>query len=444
MQAPLHPLQKTKSILTRTSSMSTKGSACGGATKCVKFVEIPEVHYRSGCYDEDYEGNDYSYGYRSTDGNNDPEAYEDDDESVGVGARGEGQEGMVLRECMGIDVEAIDMDIDTYLGTSPRKEDKEPKLTFRRRQGKGFSVGNLLSRGNKKEKEADEERIREKEQIQLTNEGKEKEKTIGSGLKRLMNLTTRKAPPPALTLSISSPVPLGSKSPTSTDVDVFGTVTNKRLGQSSPPVSPTRRPAISGPYVLGSYLPHHSSTSSRSTATHSPLPSPSPSLTQHPIPNQPPLLLSSSNTSLNKFNSGTRRHPYHHRPSQDVFFNGSPYSKLPPVRGHRTNPSTTTAAGIGLNTERPVGPNIAGTRPKGIIGSDILSLDAGPIQIRSAPSYESFRSAKSYGERSLRSVDVGSVKSSGGASIRNFKAWMSRMGTGTGVGLPGISLAVAE
>ncbi|TFK40898.1 hypothetical protein BDQ12DRAFT_720634 [Crucibulum laeve] len=52
----------------------------------------------------------------------------------------------------------------------------------------------------------------------------------------------------------------------------------------------------------------------------------------------------------------------------------------------------------------------------------------GGVPLRTAPSLESFRSAKSYGGKSVRSL--GSVKST--ASTRGFRSWLSRLGMGAG------------
>jgi len=85
----------------------------------------------------------------------------------------------------------------------------------------------------------------------------------------------------------------------------------------------------------------------------------------------------------------------------------------------------------GMNTERPVGPNVAGrTRPKGIVmGAD--AFQSVNSLIKNASSYESFQSAKSCGGRS---DDVDSMKSVGAGSMRTFRAWMNKIGTGGGGG----------
>ncbi|KAJ3575912.1 hypothetical protein NP233_g774 [Leucocoprinus birnbaumii] len=423
-----HASLSKKSILTRTSSMSTKGSACGGTVKSVKFVEIPEVHYRSGCYEHD--GNEYIYGFdNGSNGGGGGSAEDDveeeeeegeDDEIPAVGARGEGQEGMVLRECMGLDIEAIDMDIDTYLGPpkSPveEHEEKESKYSFRK-LGFGF-----LSRGRKESRREEDE---SKDSIVPPPLEKEEKTSSGFGLKRLMGFTARKAPPPPLSLSISAPIPLAPKSPTTTTLVEPSSPLGNKKRSTSPPVSP--RKAISGPYVLGSHLP-----SSRSPPTHSPIPSPSSSflhqqMTSRSIPT------SSSHTSLNRLQAGRQTGPHRSRSLRST---------------HRTNASLTTVTSLGMNTERPVGPNIAGTRPKGFVvgAGSVLSVDAVPGPLKSAPSYESFRSAKSYGGRSVRS-EVGSMKSAksvGAGSLRSFRTWMNRSVNVGSRGDVGIAVAVAE
>jgi hypothetical protein len=411
--------------------MSTKGSGCGsGTVKSVKFVEIPEVHYRSGCYEQD--GNEYIYGYDNGGAgvSEDIEDEEDEDEDniPAVGAKGEGQEGLVLRECMGIDVEAIDMDIDTYLGSPPPSaaggEEKESKLSFKK-MGWGF-----LSRGARKaEKENRTEVDESKDSIippPLEPEQKKEEKTSGFGLRRLMGFTTRKAPPPPLSLSISSPLSLAPKSPTTitTQVEEVPDQIHDNRPGTSPPVSP-RKP-ISGPYILGSHLP------SRSPPAHSPIPSSSSSFLHQPVSSRT-IPTSPSNTSLNRLNHGLggRHYGYEYpQPSSTVSHGGTTRRSRSLRSTHRTNPSLTTVTNLGMNTERPVGPNIAGTRPKGfVVGADVLSLDAVPAALKNAPSYESFRSAKSYGGRSVRS-EVGSMKSAksiGAGSMHSFKAWMNRV-----------------
>ncbi|KXN87560.1 hypothetical protein AN958_08494 [Leucoagaricus sp. SymC.cos] len=448
--APLHhltsSLPKSKSILTRTSSMSTKNSGCGGTVKSVKFVEIPEVHYRSGCYDQD--GNEYVYGYDGGgpsgsddadggDGSRDEDQDMDEDDNLAVGAKGEGQEGMVLRECMGLDIEAIDMDIDTYLGVGKAVEaeeggEKESKLSFKRMPGLGWG---FLSKSKKAEKENRREEDESKDSIvpptEVEQKKEEKDKSSsGFGLKRLMGFTARKTPPPPLSLSISSPFSLGPKSPTTVAASQTERSTEQRKTKqsTSPPVSP-RKP-ISGPYALGSRLP------SRSPPTHSSLPSPSSSFIQQPISSRfnP---ASSSNTSLNRTNQGRQFSMNNH---------GNATHRSRSIRStHRTNPSLTTVTNLGMNTERPVGPNIAGTRPKGFVGNDeVLSLNAVPL--KNATSCESFRSARSYGGRSVRS-EVGSMKSAksvGGGSTRSFRTWMNRNGVGQGYSGTNVAVAVAE
>lgn len=432
--APHHPLPKAKSILTRTSSMSTKNSGCGGTVKSVKFVEIPEIHYRSGFSEED--GNEYIYGYgRGSDTPSYDNEEDGDDEDLAVGAKGEGQEGMVLRDCMGIDVETIDMDIDTYLGNG-LPEEKETKLTFKRKQGLGW---NFLSRGRKQERDADKDKETRRcdDEKEPVLEQKKEKSSSGLGLKRLMGLTSRKAPPPPLTLSISSPLPIGLRSPsTSAKEDVNTSLASKK--RSTSPVSPSRKP-ISGPYVLGSHLP------SRSPPTHLPLPSPSSSLLHHPTIPTCSVPASSSNASLNGLN-GSLSGRHHNLSSASISYGNTTHRAKYMHSSHRRNPSLTTATGLGMSTERPVGPNIAGTRPKGIIGADVLSLNAVPIPLKSAPSYESFRSAKSYGGRSIRS-EVGSVKSSksaGAGSMRSFRTWMSKVSANVGGSNAGFPVAVAE
>ena len=430
-------LPKTRSILTRASSLSTKASACGGTVKSVKFVEIPEIYYRSGYYEHD--GKDFIYGCDT--GNTDAKEEQDradegQDDIPAVGARGEGQEGMVLRECSGMDIEAIDMDIDTYLGTHKHfaEESKETKYGLKK-MGWGF-----LSRGRKlieKESRREQEDGMKASIVPLPpfsdqeQRREEKEKTTpGFGLRRLMGLTTRKAPPPPLSLSITSSAPLSPESPNALiqleEDNKIQPKNNKKL-DTSPSVSP-RKP-ISGPYVLGSHLPSRSPSS-----THSPMPSPSSPLHQ-PIPSRS-ILASSSSTSLNKIHgrpwcghssnspilSSTSVYQGHHHRSRSLRSTHAPNASI----------VTTVFSQLdnGMNTERPVGPNVAGrTRPKGIVmGAD--AFQSVNSLIKNASSYESFQSAKSCGGRS----DVDSMKSVGAGSMRTFRAWMNKIGTGGGGG----------
>lgn len=430
---------KSKSILTRASSLSTKASACGGMVKSVKFVEIPEVYYRSGYYEHD--GKEFIYGCDT--GNADKEEDEEDEGEDGipaVGARGEGQEGMVLRECSGMDIEAIDMDIDTYLGTHKHfsEESKEPKYGFKK-MGWGF-----LSRGRRVEKENQREQEDEsKESIippppppyEHGQKRVEKEKTTsGFGLRRLMGLTTRKAPPPPLSLSISSPAPLSPKSPRCLVQVEEKTRQRNKKQSTSPHVSP-RKP-ISGPYVLGSHLP------SRSPSTHSPMPSPSSSFLHQQIPGRP-IPMSSSNTSLNKMHGGRQCEHQNLETLSTVSQGCGSHHRSRSLRNtHQLNTSLTTITNFGMNTERPVGPNVAGTRPKGfVIGTDaFLSVNAVPVPLKNASSYESFRSAKSYGGWSDKG-SMRSAKSAGTSSMRTFRTWMNKIGTGV---YGGVGVAVAE
>lgn len=415
------PPPKAKSILTRTSSMSTKNSGCGGTVKSVKFVEIPEIHYRSGFSEED--GNELMFGETSSLGD------EDDDDNDGisaVGARGEGQEGIVLRDCMGIDVEAIDMDIDTYLGGGSPDEE-ESKLDFKRKQGLGW---NFL-RGRKHERDTDKGKelkktANEKESSASALEPKkEKEKSNSAlGFKKLMSLTSRKAPPPPLTLSIGPPIPLHFKPPLAQTQE---NTTTRDIGKRQASVSPSRKP-ISGPYALGSHLP-----------SRSPLP-PSPSSSFiHRLPATP--ARSSSNTSLNRSLSSLSRRNHHNYSSTSVNYGDRPH-----WNAHGRNQSSTPYTGPRRtgSLERPVGLNVAHIRPKGIMNQDVPGLDsARPTPLKNAPSYESFRSAKSYGGRSVRS-EVGSVKSSksiGAGSLRGFRTWVKKVSAHTGTSIP---VAVVE
>lgn len=409
------PPPKAKSILTRTSSMSTKNSGCGGTVKSVKFVEIPEIHYRSGFSEEDSNG----YIYGETSGLNDEDS-EDDDDISAVGVKGEGQEGIVLKDCMGIDVEAIDMDIDTYLGNESLEEEKEGKLSFKRKQGLGW---NFL-RGRKQERETDE--AKEVKQIddekESVPEQKKEKSSSTSGFKKFMGLTSRKAPPPPLTLSIGNPIPINFK-PLPTPVHENANTNETSKKRTS--VSPSRKP-ISGPYALGSHLPSRPSMP----------PSPSSSFIYQ---SSAAPARSSSNTSLNRLHGSLSRRQHHN------------YSSASVNHGHKANPNThgrsqsSTPHNGHLRSgslERAVGPNIAHTRPKGIIGQDVPGLDSTtrPIPLKNAPSYESFRSAMSYGGRSVRS-EVGSVKSSksvGTGSLRGFRTWVNK------VSARGIPVAVAE
>ena len=431
-------LPKTRSILTRASSLSTKASACGSTVKSVKFVEIPEIYYRSGYYEHD--GIDFIYGCDT--GNTDAKEEEDrgdegQDDIPAVGARGEGQEGMVLRECSGMDIEAIDMDIDTYLGTQKHfaEESKETKYGLKK-MGWGFlSRGRrLIEKESRREQEdgmkasivplppfSDQEQRRE-----------EKEKTTpGFGLRRLMGLTTRKAPPPPLSLSISSSAPLSPESPNALirlEEDKIQPKNNKKPS-TSPSVSP-RKP-ISGPYVLGSHLPSRSPSS-----THSSMPSPSSPLHQ-PIPSRS-ILASSSSTSLNKMHGRPwcGHSPNSPIPSSASVCQGHHHRSRSLRSTHAPNASIVTTIfshlDSGMNTERPVGPNVAGRmRPKGIVmGAD--AFQSVNSLIKNASSYESFRSAKSCGGRS---DDVDSMKSVGAGSMRTFRAWMNKIGTGGGGGV---------
>jgi hypothetical protein len=403
--------------------MSTKNSGCGGTVKSVKFVEIPEIHYRSGFSEED--GNDFTFGETSS---LDDEDCEDDDGTLAIGAKGEGQEGIVLRDCMGIDVEAIDMDIDTYLGNESLEEEKESKLVFKRKQGLGW---NFL-RGRKHERDTDQG----KELKKTTSEKepastpalepkKEKEKSNSAlGFKKLMGLTSRKAPPPSLTLSIGPPIPLHFKPPPIPAQENADTNDTSKRRTS---VSPSRKP-ISGPYALGSHLP-----------SRSPLPpSPSSSFIHRP-PATP--ARSSSNTSLNRLHSSLSRRHHHNYSSTSVNYGDKSHWN---AQG-RSQSSTPYTGPIRTGSlEQPVGPNIAHTRPKGIMGQDVPGLDpARPIPLKNAPSYESFRSAKSYGGRSVRS-EVGSVKSSksaGAGSLRGFRTWVKKVSVHAGTSIP---VAVVE
>jgi len=86
----------------------------------------------------------------------------------------------------------------------------------------------------------------------------------------------------------------------------------------------------------------------------------------------------------------------------------------------------------GMNTERPVGPNVVGRpRPKGIVMGADASQSVNAL-IKNASSYESFRSARSCGGRS---DDVDSIKSVGAGSMHTFRAWMNKIGTGGGGGV---------
>jgi len=328
-----------------------------------------------------------------------------------------------------MDIEAIDMDIDTYLGTHKQfvEESKEAKYGLKK-MGWGF-----LSRGRKyTEKESRrEQEDGMKESIvppppssDQEQRREEKEKTTtGFGLRRLMGLTTRKAPPPPLSLSMSSSDPLSLESPNALcqveEDNKLQPKSNKKRS-TSPSASP-RKP-ISGPYVLGSHLPSRSPSSTHSSMS-------SPSSLHQPNPSRS-ILASSSSTSLNKM---------HERP----WCGHSPNSLAPSAsvcQGHHRSRSLRTAhvpnASLvttifshldnGMNTERPVGSNVAGrTRPKGIVmGAD--AFQGMNALIKNASSYESFQSAKSYGGRS---DDVDSAKSVGASSMRTFRAWMNKIGT---------------
>lgn len=435
--APHHYPSKAKSILTRTSSISTKGSAHGGTIKSVKFVEKPEVYYQSGYYEQD--GKEYIDGHEAGNdthsyGNIDDDDDDDGDGGLSVGAKGEGREGKVLKEYMGIDVGAIDMDINTYLGSGVEEEVKEEevKTPCKRKQGLGW---NFLLKGWKEDKDKETRKGDDenscpasvKEQKKTEEEKSEERTSSGLSLKRLMGIG-RKIPPPSLSISISSPFPLGLRSTANGDTDA-----NRNKKQStSPPVSPCK-PAISGPYVLGSHLP------SRSPPSQSPIPSPSASLLHHTTMPTRSIPTSPSNTSLSRLNNQSKRH-YNQYQSSSVAASGSTshYTRSMQEKYRSSNPAT-AANGIGMSTERPIGPNVAGTRPKGIIGSGVLDLTAVPL--KNAPSYESLRSTQSYGGRS-EAGSVKSARSAGGASVRSFKTWMSKAGGGFGNG--GVTVAIAE
>ncbi|TEB39103.1 hypothetical protein FA13DRAFT_1785365 [Coprinellus micaceus] len=218
--APLSTSCPNKSILTRSSSISTKDSATTPCNKSVKFAEIPTVHYSSS-----------GAGFWG------------DIDGAGKRPSADGDMGMA------VDVDSMDMDdhVTSRVG------------------GGAWNANRLGFAGpqwsNTAEFDMD---VDPPPRVVVPQEGK----NGSSGLKRLMSLSRRSS----VTSSASSSRRKSSASTSST-----ATITPSRpfpLAHSQqPPPTPPPKPTISGPYALGSVQtasPAHSTASLRSTNRHKP------------------------------------------------------------------------------------------------------------------------------------------------------------------------------
>ncbi|KAJ3501793.1 hypothetical protein NMY22_g18805 [Coprinellus aureogranulatus] len=212
-----------KSILTRSSSISTKDSAITPSNKSVKFVEVPTVHYSSAGYWGDVDG---------TDRRTQPEA--------GVG----------IDHNMGMDVDSMDM------GATP-----PPRVN-----GGAWNVNRLGFASSQWANTAEYDM-----DIDPPPRIPQEEKNSSFSLKRLMSLSRRSS----VSTSASSSRRKSSASTSSTATITPGNFLPTNLGKSEqqqPPPTPPK-PAISGPYALGSVQavsPAHSTASLRSTSRHKP------------------------------------------------------------------------------------------------------------------------------------------------------------------------------